>query len=231
MPPIIPFIPAIIGAAGTVGGALANRPNKELQRKQGALASSQAKLLKGRAKREDAFFAQGEPLVAGLTTSLQALLSGDRGQLTKQFGPQLEDLTRQRQSAQKRIDESGPAGGASVQAGLELERASFGERSKLLGTGGQAQAQAGITQLLQLLFGAGGQQGAGATNAAAGASSSLNSLLANDAQNRLVNANAFQSASQIGSDIASSFFPADQTKTVLDFQSLSQIGSTRKGDV
>lgn len=157
------------GLAGSIIGAFTGRKlrktQEELNRAQATLARQQSKLAKARGQRETSLFDTAQPIIGTLIPQLQALLAGDREQLTQRFAPSLQALTGQREAAQKRIQQSGPQGGASVQAGVELEKAAFGERSRLLSSA-PAEAQAGLTQMLQLLFGASAQQGAGATQAA-----------------------------------------------------------------
>lgn len=157
------------GLAGSIINAFTGRglrrEQKKLTRAQAGLARQQTKLAKSRGKRETQLFDTATPIIGQLIPQLQALLSGDREALTQRFAPSLQALTSQRESAQRRIEQSGPQGGASVQAGVELEKAAFGERSRLLASA-PAEAQAGLTQMLQLLFGAAGQQGAASSSAA-----------------------------------------------------------------
>jgi hypothetical protein len=159
-----------LGLAGSIIGAFTGRKlrktQEELNKAQAGLARQQTKLAKQRGGRETSLFDTAQPIIGQLIPQLQALLTGDREALTQRFAPSLQALTSQREGAQERIQQSGAAGsGASVQAGLELEKAAFGERSRLLSSA-PAEAQAGLTQMLQLLFGASAQQGAAATSAA-----------------------------------------------------------------
>ncbi len=165
-----------MGLAGSIIGAFTGRKlrktQEELNKAQAGLARSQTKLSKQRGKRETSLFDTAQPIIGQLIPQLQALLTGDREALTQRFAPSLQALTSQREGAQQRIEQSGPQGGASVQAGLELEKAAFGERSRLLASA-PAEAQAGLTQMLQLLFGAAGQQ-ASASSSAAGIAGAAN---------------------------------------------------------
>lgn len=184
------------GIAGSIIGHFSGRKlrktQEELNKAQSNLAKQQTRLGKQRGRRETQLFQTAQPIIGSLIPQLQALLSGDRDALTKRFAPSLEALTSQREGAQRRIEQSGVQGGASVQAGLELEKTAFGERSRLLASA-PAEAQAGLTQMLQLLFGAAGQQGAAASSAAGIAGAANQSAMAGVATQQAGNQGFFDS--------------------------------------
>ncbi len=175
------IIPALIGLGGTLLSGLFGRESQASRNAK----KQQATLAKERGVREQQFFEQAQPIVGTLVPQLQALLSGDRGALEQRFAPQLQQLAGQRQAAEDRIQGRGPASGASAQASIELEKAAFGERSRLL-SAAPVEAQAGLTQLLQLLLGAGNQAGQGATAA-------NQSIIEGDALGRAANQGFFDS--------------------------------------
>ena len=192
---IAPIVAPLIGLGGQLLGSIFNRESresKEAKRAQATLSRQQAKLAKGRGQREAGFFAEAQPIIGQLIPQLQALLTGDREQLTQRFAPSLQALTQQREGAQRRIEQSGPASGATAQASIELEKAAFGERSRLLSSA-PAEAQAGLTQLLQLLLGAGAQQGAAATSAAGVAGAANQAIVQGDALQRAAGQGFFDS--------------------------------------
>lgn len=202
------IVGAALGLGGTLLGGLFSRKSaeeKRAQRAQTALASSQAKLARGRAQRESALFAQAQPIAGQLIPQLQALLTGDREILTQRFAPSLERLAGQRQTAAQRIRESGPGSGATVQAQLELEREQFRQQNALLSAAPQ-EAQAGLTQLLTLLLGGATQAGQGATSAAAASSAASESILASEGRNRLLGQQFFTTLAQGAEDFGRSLF-------------------------
>ncbi len=191
--PAVGLVSQLIAGAGLgsqlVGHFLNRKQRKatlENTRAQTTLARQQGKSAKALRQRQTQLHTTTQSITAQLLPRLQALLSGDREALTQQVAPQLQQLTGSRDAASKRIDESGPASGATVQAQLELEKANFAERNRLL-SAAPAEAQAGMTQLLQLLFGAAGQAGAGAAQAASVQSSTLQDIASSDTRNRLLN--------------------------------------------
>lgn len=191
--PAVGFVQAALGAASignTLLGHFLNRKQRkaslENTRAQTTLARQQSKSAKALRGRQTQLHAQTQSITAQLLPRLQALLTGDRDALTQQVAPQLQQLTASREAASQRINEGGVGSGAQVQAQLELEKANFSERSRLLSAAPQ-EAQAGMTQLLQLLFGAAGQAGAGAAQAAGVASSTLANIASSNTQNRLIN--------------------------------------------
>lgn len=212
MIPAVGIVAELLGLGGGLIGGLFNRESresKEAKKAQAALARQQAKLAKGRGQRETQFFAQAQPLIGTLIPQLQALLTGDREQLTQRFAPSLERLTTQRQAAQRRIEQAGPASGATAQAAIELEKAAFGEQNRLLSSA-PAEAQAGLTQLLQLLLGAGGAAATGASQAAAAASGASQSVIQGDALGRAANQGFFDSLVEGASTFGRSLFKPKQ---------------------
>lgn len=206
------IVASLIGLGGSLLGGLFNRESresKEAKRAQTTLARQQAKLAKGRGQRETSFFDTAQPLIGTLIPQLQALLSGDREQLTQRFAPSLERLTSQRQGAQQRIEQAGPASGATAQASIELEKAAFGEQNRLLSSA-PAEAQAGLTQLLQLLLGAGTQAGQGSTAAANVSAGANQSIIQGDALGRAANQGFFDSLVQGASTFGRSLFKPKQ---------------------
>lgn len=192
---LFPLAIPLIGLGGQLLSGLFNRKSqseKDAEKAQTRLANAQAKLARGRGQRETQFFNQANPIIGTLIPQLQALLSGDREKLTQRFAPSLNALTAQREAAQRRIETSGVQGGASVQAGLELEKSSFAERSRLLSSA-PAEAQAGLTQLLELLIGAGNQAGAGATQAAGISGAANESIIQGGIASRAGNQGFFDS--------------------------------------
>lgn len=188
------LIPALIGLGGLAVSAISGRQSPDAAaatRANTSLATSQAKLARGRAARETAFFDQTKPIIGQLIPQLQALLTGDRDKLTQRFAPSLQALTQQRQGAQERIQQQGPASGATAQASIELEKASFAERNRLLSSA-PAEAQQGLQQLLNLLLGAGQSQGAASSQAASVAGGANQSVIQADALNRATSAGLFQ---------------------------------------
>ena len=198
-----------LGLGGSVISAFTGRKlrksQEELNKSQAGLAKQQSKLAKQRGKRETSLFDTATPIIGQLIPQLQALLTGDRDALTQRFAPSLQALTAQRESAQQRIQQSGVQGGASVQAGLELEKAAFGERSRLLSSA-PAEAQAGLTQMLQLLFGAAGQQASAGTAAAGIAGAATQSAIEGTALQQAGNQGFFDSLVSGASTFGRSLF-------------------------
>ena len=199
--------------------ALFNRESKESKIAKLSLAKlsrAQAGVVKERGVREAKLFTQAQPVLAQVTEQLQALLTGDRQALTKRFGPQLEALTRERAGAEQRIAESGPAGGGTVQSLLELEKANFAGRGNLF-AGAPREAQAGLTQLLNLLLGASAAQGAGADRAASVAGAGFESSITAERGTRALNAQLLEalgtSAEDFGVSFAESFAKKDEETT------------------
>lgn len=183
------------GIVGSLLGGLFNRESqesKDAKKAQARLANAQAKLARGRGTRETQFFNQAQPIIGTVGSQLQALLTGDREALTQRFAPQLQQLTGAREAAQRRIQQSGPASGATAQASIELEKGAFAERNKLLAAA-PAEAQAGLTQLLQLLLGAGATAGQGATSAANVAGAANQGVIQGDALSRAAGQGFFDS--------------------------------------
>ncbi len=184
------FIAPVAGLGSQLVGHFLNRKQRkatlENTRAQTTLARQQGKSAKALRGRQTQLHTQTQSITAQILPRLQALLSGDREALTQQVAPQLQQLTGSREAAAKRIDEGGGPGGANVQANLELEKANFAERSRLLAAAPQ-EAQAGMTQLLQLLFGAADSAGTGAAQASSIASSTLANIASSDTRNRLLN--------------------------------------------
>jgi len=218
--PVFAIAPFVIPAAGLALrgiSALFNRESKETKaqkRQLTALTKVQTGVAEDRGRRETELFRQSQPILAQVTEQLQALLGGDRQALTQRFGPQLEQLTKQRTGAEQRIQESGPAGGGTVQSLLELEKANFAGRGNLF-AGAPAEAQAGLTQLLNLLLGASGAQGAGADRAAGIAGAGIESSIAASQRTRALNASLLESlagdAELLGAQFAK---PEDSTTTI-----------------
>ena len=170
--------------------ALFNRESTESKAQKAALAklaTTQSNVATAGNQRADQLFRQSQPLIGQITQQLQALLTGDRTALTKRFGPQLSQLTKQRAGAEQRIQESGPAGGGTVQSLLELEKADFGERSSLL-QGAPDEATKGLTQLLQLLLGGAASQQSGANTAASVSGAALEGGITAERGSRALNA-------------------------------------------
>lgn len=202
------FIPALIGLGGSLLSSLMNKESsqsKAASAAQARLSISQSKLADQRGGREAKLFTQSQNALGQVLPELQALLSGDRTALTRRFAPALEGLTKQRTGAEERIQQSGPASGATVQAQSELEQGQFAARSQLL-AGAPREAQAGLTQLLQLLLGGAAQQGAGATAAANTAGSLNDSILANEQKSRFLNADILSGISNAAAGFGKSFF-------------------------
>ncbi len=207
----IQFVPAIIAGAGALASGISALKNRGGSKEEKAALLRQSKvqtqLAKERGERESQLFRQGQPILGTITAELRSLLSGDKTALTKRFGPQLEQLTKNRTAAEQRIQRAGPAGGATVQSLLELEKTNFGARSNLL-RGAPSEATAGLTQLLNILMGAGAAQGNLASQASVGASATLESIIGANDRDRALNAQMLaglaSSAESFGTALASS---------------------------
>jgi len=205
------IVPAIIGLGATIFSAIQNRRNKSKAGiGQEKLANTQAGIASARAGRETALFNQAAPAIGGISNQLQALLSGNREALTKQFAPQLGQLAGARGQAEQRIRASGVPSGGQEQAIAELEKANFAERSRLLSSA-PAEATAGLTQLLTLLLGGAAQQGQGATQAASVAAGGFESILADEGRNRLLDQQFFNDLSVGAEDFGASLFKPKTT--------------------
>jgi len=205
------FIPALIGVGGSLLSSLLNKESSQSKARtaaQARLATAQSKVAVAREGRESKLFSQSQSALGQILPELQALMSGDRTALTRRFAAPLEGLTRQRTGAEQRIRQSGPASGATVQAQSELEQGQFQARSQLL-AGAPREAQAGLTQLLQLLLGGAAQQGAGAANAASIATSANESVLANEQKSRFLNADILSGITNAAAGFGRSFFNDD----------------------
>lgn len=199
------IVPALIGLGATIFSAIQNRRGKGTSQAQDKLARSQAGIASQRAARETALFNQAAPAIGGISNQLQALLSGNREALTKQFAPQLGQLAGARGQAEQRIRASGVPSGGQEQAIAELEKSNFAERSRLLSSA-PAEATAGLTQLLTLLLGGAAQQGQGATQAASVAAGGFESILADEGRNRLLDQQFFNDLSVGAEDFGASLF-------------------------
>jgi len=205
------IVPALIGLGATIFSAIQNRRNKsKASLGQEKLARSQAGLASARAGRETALFEQAASAIGGISNQLQALLSGNREALTKQFAPQLGQLAGARAQGEERIRRSGVPSGGQEQAIAELEKANFAERSRLLSSA-PAEATAGLTQLLTLLLGGAAQQGQGATQAASVAAGGFESILADEGRNRLLDQQFFNDLSVGAEDFGASLFKPKTT--------------------
>lgn len=205
------FIPALIGLGGSLLSSLMNRESatsKARTAAQTAESIQQTRVARAREGREAKLFTQSQGALGQILPELQALLSGDRTALTRRFAPALESLTRQRAGAEQRIRQSGPASGATVAAQAQLEQGQFSARSQLLASAPR-EAQAGLTQLLQLLLGGAAQQGAGATAASSLAGSLNADILANEQKSRFLNADILTGISKAAAGFGKSFFNDD----------------------
>jgi len=210
MPPLAPFVPAIIGAGATIGGGLLGRPRQSQAEKralgaQTRLAGTQERLLGERGEREAQLFGQARPVISDLLAQFTDLLGGDRAALARRFAPLLEDIRTTGAQTRENILGSIPAGGAQVAGLIGTEQGVARQRQQVLG-GAPAQGAAGLTQLLNLLLGAGSAQASAASQAGAGAASSLQSILASEGANKLLTQQFFENlvsgAENIGIQLA-----------------------------